>query len=464
MASGSALNDLPSSAGSVSITITTAADCAWTAASNAPFAEIVSGGSGTGNGTVEVRISENSEAARTGSLLIAGSTLTLTQRASTAPPPPPPPPPSTCTFSVGPSNAAFDSAGGSTTILVRVTSGAGCAWTAVARDPFLSVVSGTSGSDNGQTTVTVAPNAGGARTGTLAIAGQTVSLTQAAGSVCVASVSPATQSIPALGGTGNITVAAQSNCAWAATTGDALISVPSAVKIGDGSVTFTLGRNSTPTARSGSVSVGGRSVSVTQPPAIEPALVFSFTSQPRDYIGGGQSRRFVYTSSSQFSATIDATRKNLSVRLNDGGWNVNLGAPGGGVLAPGLYNATARWPFHESYGTGPGLNVSGDGRGCNQSMGRFLIGELVVTDGAIQRLHAVVEQHCEYSSAALVGDIWIDAGGSTTVPPRSLPAPGSPTSILTMTGDAGDPRLNGQTRTTRFRAPPSGPMRKRVGW
>jgi hypothetical protein len=111
-------------------------------------------------------------------------------------------------------------------------------------------------------------------------------------------------------------------------------------------------------------------------------------------------------------------------------------------------STTSRWPFHASDGTGPGLDVSGDGRGCNQSMGRFLIAELVAANGAIQRLHAVVEQHCDYQSPSLIGDIWVDAGGSTTVPPLSLPAPpASPTSMLTLTSDAGDTRLNGQSRS-----------------
>ncbi len=98
------------------------------------------------------------------------------------------------------------------------------------------------------------------------------------------------------------------------------------------------------------------------------------------------------------------------------------------------------------------MSVGGNSRGCGDSAGRFLIAELVVSNDVIQRLHVVVEQHCDNKSTALNADLWIDAGGSTSVTPASLPAPpATPTSFLTMTSDVGERLLNGQSRSYTIR-------------
>jgi Zn-dependent metalloprotease len=84
----------------------------------------------------------------------------------------------TCTFSISPTSASQPAGGG--TGSVTVTAGAGCAWTAVSNATFITITSGSSGSGNGTVNYSVASNAGtGSRTGTLTIAGQTFTVTQA---------------------------------------------------------------------------------------------------------------------------------------------------------------------------------------------------------------------------------------------------------------------------------------------
>lgn len=57
--------------------------CTWNATSNASWLSIVSGSSGTGDGTVEYQVSENTSASdRTGTLTIADKTLTIQQKAA----------------------------------------------------------------------------------------------------------------------------------------------------------------------------------------------------------------------------------------------------------------------------------------------------------------------------------------------------------------------------------------------
>ena len=71
--------------------------------------------------------------------------------------------------------------------MVNVTASAGCAWTATSNDPsLLNINSGASGSGNGTVTYTIAANSNtGQRTGTLTVAGQTVTVTQAGASPTV---------------------------------------------------------------------------------------------------------------------------------------------------------------------------------------------------------------------------------------------------------------------------------------
>jgi hypothetical protein len=55
-----------------------------------------------------------------------------------------------------------------------------CVWTAVSNASWMSITSGPGGIDSGTVTFTVAANPGAARTGTLTVGGQTVTVSQAA--------------------------------------------------------------------------------------------------------------------------------------------------------------------------------------------------------------------------------------------------------------------------------------------
>jgi Zn-dependent metalloprotease len=90
----------------------------------------------------------------------------------------------TCSFSINPTSASFAAAGGSGS--VTVTTSAGCNWTAVSNNSFITITSGASGSGNGTVTYSVAANtASSPRTGTMTIGGLTFSVSQdAAGAGC----------------------------------------------------------------------------------------------------------------------------------------------------------------------------------------------------------------------------------------------------------------------------------------
>jgi Zn-dependent metalloprotease len=84
----------------------------------------------------------------------------------------------TCTYSISPTSASFGSTSG--TGSVTVTAGAGCGWTATSNASFITITSGSSGTGNGTVNYSVASNSGASRNGTMTIAGQTFTVSQAA--------------------------------------------------------------------------------------------------------------------------------------------------------------------------------------------------------------------------------------------------------------------------------------------
>jgi all-beta uncharacterized protein/BACON domain-containing protein len=238
------------SAGS-SVSVTASAACAWTAASNVSWISIASGSSGTGNGTVIIAVAANSGAARSGTLTIAGQSVTVNQAAAS------------CSYTVNPTTLSVV-AGGGATGPVTVTAAAGCTWTATSNVSWLTITAGASGTGNGTVSVSAAANTGGARTGTLTVANQTITVNQAA-TACFYSVTPTNVSMNAAGGSGApISVATASGCAWTATTSAGWITILSgATGTGDGSVSYSVQAN-TGSARTGTLTVAGQSVSISQ--------------------------------------------------------------------------------------------------------------------------------------------------------------------------------------------------------
>ena len=106
-------------------------------------------------------------------------------------------------------------------------------------------------------------NVGGSRSGTLTIAGQTFTVTQAP-LVCSYSVSPGNQKVEASAGTGTVTVSANSGCTWTSQSNESWITVRSGASgIGDGTVTFSFTENDGK-KRKGSLTVAGRTAEVEQ--------------------------------------------------------------------------------------------------------------------------------------------------------------------------------------------------------
>ena len=88
------------------------------------------------------------------------------------------------------------------------------------------------------------------------------------------------------------------------------------------------------------------------------------------------------------------------VQTNVGGWTIEF-APGKGKnLQPGEYLGARRFPFNDE---SPGINFSGNGRGCNTIAGLFRVWEIEVQGDQVIRLAVDFVQYCEEKGPPLYG-------------------------------------------------------------
>ena len=273
-----------SAAASGTVAVTAGASCGWTATSNDGWLTITAGASGSGNANVAYGVSANtSTASRTGTMTIAGQTFTVTQAGAP------------CTFAITPGFSNLSSSA-ATTGTVTVAAGAGCAWTATSNDSWLTISGGAGGNGNGTVTYAVAANTGAAlRTGTMTIAGQTFTVTQA-GASCLYIISPMSSTLTgSIGASGSVTVTAGAGCGWTATSNDAWITVGvGATGTGNGNVSYNVAANTTSSSRTGTLTIAGNTFTITQPGA---PCVFTITPFMVTLTSGGATTGTVTVSS-----------------------------------------------------------------------------------------------------------------------------------------------------------------------
>ncbi|MGO9527657.1 MAG: hypothetical protein ACLP0A_08830, partial [Verrucomicrobiia bacterium] len=142
----------------------------------------------------------------------------------------------------------------------------GCSWTAVSNDPFITIISGTNGVGNGTVRYTVPGNTNTVLlTGTMTIAGQTVTINQAAGG-CTYKLSPTTAKFKAAGGSKTVKVKTRfPDCPWTAVSNDPFITITSGTNgPGNGVVFYTVAPNTNSVPLSGTMTIAGETYSVSE--------------------------------------------------------------------------------------------------------------------------------------------------------------------------------------------------------
>lgn len=134
-------------------------------------------------------------------------------------------------------------------------------------------------------------------------------------------------------------------------------------------------------------------------------------SSPGDYVGQG--RTYLYTKASSV-LTVTTTNGRLDLRIEgDEGWSASFAqASNQSDVQVGYWENLGRYPFHV-----PGLSFSGEGRGCNTLLGRFIVDEVGYAAGVVQSVTVRFEQRCEVSGPPLRGFLRYDATDPTLPPP-----------------------------------------------
>ena len=116
-----------------------------------------------------------------------------------------------------------------------------------------------------------------------------------------------------------------------------------------------------------------------------------------------------------------------------GTWNASFGAPLGTELAPGTYTGAVRTMSRDS--SQPGLDVSGNGEGCNTLTGEFVIHEIEWDVGVLYSLSASFRQRCDGNPAR--GDTYGEVRFNATTGVKALEA--RPWSVDFGQSDSGTP-------------------------
>jgi hypothetical protein len=234
-----------------------ASSCTWVAASEDPWIHISSGVSGTGAGLVRFSVDRNyGETPRTGRISVDDEPVVVVQAGTQ------------CSPLLSPSGASVGPAGTEAASFQAETT---CPWTAVPSAPWIEITGGDNVEGSGSVQYRVEANpVAEARSGRIAVGGSEFLVVQGAGdddggAACLVVITSG-----AVGSEGAeempITVeASDPECAWVAFSASNWITVTSGSEgSGDGMVTIAVEPNREFSARTGLLSIAGRSHSIQQ--------------------------------------------------------------------------------------------------------------------------------------------------------------------------------------------------------
>jgi hypothetical protein len=138
-----------------------------------------------------------------------------------------------------------------------------------------------------------------------------------------------------------------------------------------------------------------------------PLTQAGFASQTGDYIGQGQN----YSFSSVVFNGLRGGYPTFTVSGGSNSFSVWFAAPAGQPLTSGTYVGAQRFDFRAP-GT-PGLDVFGDGRGCDTVSGSFTVFDATYDgSGNVLTFAAQFTDHCQGAAAALYGYLFYNSSAT----------------------------------------------------
>jgi hypothetical protein len=257
-----------SGSGSGSFTVSSAAECTWSATPDSSWVTITGGAQGIGSGTVEYSVASNSGiSGRDARITVADRTFEVQQAGDVT----------RCEYSIGPVEFSPCMPAGS--LQVTLTTQASCPWTATPNASWITLPGADSGSGSAVITMIHGDNYAAPREGIVEVrwpaptAGQNLRIAQAG---CSYGVTPAAFTFGAGAGSGSFVVvqqsiptacggATQDRCIWTATSTVPWITITTTMpRTGDDPVSFTVQANTSSQARTGQLTVMDKTITVAQ--------------------------------------------------------------------------------------------------------------------------------------------------------------------------------------------------------
>ncbi len=391
-----ARTDVGASGGEVGLSVTTGDACTWRPFTTVPWISVPTA-SRTGSAALTFDIAPNAGAAREGSVTIGDQSFSVVQGAvgSTTVP---------CTPLVQPT--AIDVAAAAASDSVRLDVGATCEWSAASAATWLTLTSPPAG--RGSTTIrfSIAQNAGAARSGTLTIAGQVVTVRQTATAApppCTYAIDPAARAFPTAGGDGRVQVTARAGCAWTATSNATWAQLAVTQGSGNGEVRYTVQSNTATSARSARLTIAGRVHNVTQAAAPPPcSFTLDPTAQTIGATGGPAQFRVTTQSGCQWAATTQANWIQLTSAAATGNGDVVFTAQANSSTASRSGTVVVNNQTHT-------VTQSGAAAPCTYSL--TPPSRTMPAAGGQAQFRVVTQNGCAWSATA--GSGWVEVTGGS---------------------------------------------------
>ena len=246
--------------GTGATTVTAGSGCSWTAHSHDAWITITSASGDTGSGSVTYTVSPNSSGvARTGILTVAGRTFTVKQEGTQA-----------CQYTIYPTDSLPCGRELRYGVL-SIVAPEDCPWAASSNVSWITIDHVTANSGNGSVIFTIAAkNPGSSRTGAISVAGKSMTITQS--DECRIELSHQGVTENAEGYIyGTVTVWSSydwwstiQSCTWPIVSNASWIHVSQSTITGNGWVYYSYDQNTSTAPRTGTITIGGQTFTVTQ--------------------------------------------------------------------------------------------------------------------------------------------------------------------------------------------------------
>jgi hypothetical protein len=397
--------DVGGAEGRITVQLETLDGCAWRASTTASWIRVGSE-ERTGPGSLAITVLANDDGDPRRGVVTAGDqsfTIAQSGRGGGAPESPGP---VTCTPSLRPATLDVPAAAQSHGVDLEIATG--CPWSASSNDSWISLTSPQSGSGEARIRFTTTANTGtAARTGSLTVAAQRVSIRQSAASQpqpCMYTLDPSSRSIPASGGEGTVTVTTGADCAWSVSEDAGWVTVAAKSGQGNATVRYTAQENTGTSSRSASLTIGGRSHRVTQA-ATAAACTYSLepTAQTVSPSAGEARFRVVTQNGCAWTASANAAWTMITSGSGNGPGEVGFTVQANSAQQSRTTTITAGGQSHTV------TQAQSPAPACTYSLDPA--SQTLSASGGEARFRVVTQADCDWTASGGASWISIGAGG-----------------------------------------------------